>query len=203
MTVLEAINVIDVVAPEQRAPAKGRILDTVDVLFYEDGIRNVGVDRIISESSVTKATFYKHYGAKDNLIVEYISHRHTHVRAEMEALIAAAATPKIALRRFIAGIIAEVDSAGFRGCAFINAAAEFPQHDHPVRKVVTMHREWLTDTLADLLRQMGHPVPGDGADELLLARDGAFTGGYAGDAIASSAALSRIADRVFAESSAA
>ena len=95
--------------------------------------------------------------------------------------------------------IAEIDSPGFRGCPFINAAAEFPDSEHPVRKVVTTHREWYVDTLAELLREMGHPVPGDAADELLLARDGAMSGGYAGDSIAASAALARIADRVLAE----
>jgi hypothetical protein len=46
---------------------------------------------------------------------------------------------------------------------------------------------------------MGHPVPGDAADELLLARDGALSGGYAGDSVAASSALVRIANRVFAE----
>lgn len=201
MTVIEAINIVDLVTPAQRAPAKGRILDTVNVLFYEDGIRGVGVDRIISASSVTKATFYKHYRAKDNLIIEYITHRHVHVRAEMDALIAAAPTPEAALREFVGSVIAEVGSPGFRGCAFINAAAEFPAADHPVRRIVTAHREWYTETLSRLLRDAGHPVAGDAADELLLARDGAYTGGYAGDSIAASAALARIANRVIAECS--
>jgi AcrR family transcriptional regulator len=169
------------------------------VLFYEDGIRNVGVDRIISASSVTKATFYKHYRAKDNLIVEYITARHHTVRANVEAMIAAGPDSEAVLRGFVAAVIAEIDSPGFRGCPFINAAAEFPDAEHPVRQVVTAHREWYVDTLSELLRQMGHPVPGDGADELLLARDGALSGGYAGDSIAASAALQRIADRVLSE----
>ena len=68
--------VVEAPPTAQRAPAKARILDTVDVLFYEDGIRNVGVDRIIAASTVTKATFYKHFRAKDNLIVDYITARH-------------------------------------------------------------------------------------------------------------------------------
>ncbi|WP_309620459.1 TetR/AcrR family transcriptional regulator [Salinibacterium sp.] len=200
MAVLEALTTVNLVPAIQRAPAKGRILDTANVLFYEDGIRNVGVDRIISASSVTKATFYKHYRAKDNLIVEYITHRHATVRANLEAIIASSPNAEIALREFIAAVIAEIDRPGFRGCPFINAAAEFPQSDHPVRKVVTAHREWYVDTLAELLRGMGHPVPGDAADELLLARDGALAGGYAGDSVAASAALGRIANRVLAES---
>lgn len=193
--------VVESAPTTQRAPAKGRILETANVLFYEDGIRNVGVDRIISASSVTKATFYKHYRAKDNLIVEYITARHHTVRANVEAMIAAGPDAESVLRGFVAAVIAEIDSPGFRGCPFINAAAEFPDAEHPVRQVVTAHREWYVDTLSELLRQMGHPVPGDGADELLLARDGALSGGYAGDSIAASAALQRIADRVLVEAS--
>ena len=187
----------------QRAPAKGRILDTATVLFYEDGIRNVGVDRIIAASSVTKATFYKHYRAKDNLIIEYISGRHRAERARLENLIALSPTPEAALRAFVAESAAEIAAPGFRGCAFINAAAEFPDPNHPVRVIVGDHREWYVETLADLLRGIGHPVPGDAADELLLARDGAFSGGYAGDSIAAVAAMSRVASRVLSDARAA
>lgn len=194
------MSVVEIAPAAQRAPAKGRILETANELFYEDGIRNVGVDRIIAASAVTKATFYKHYRAKDNLIVEYITSRHERVRANLEAIIAESPDAKAALRGFVAAVLAEIASPGFRGCPFINAAAEFPDSEHPVRQVVTAHREWYVDTLAELLKQMGHPVPGDGADELLLARDGALAGGYAGDSVAASAALSRIANRVISQS---
>jgi AcrR family transcriptional regulator len=191
--------VVEEAPTTQRAPAKGRILETASVLFYEDGIRNVGVDRIIAASSVTKATFYKHYRAKDNLIVEYISGRHRASRAELERIVAGSTSPEEAVRSLMAAVAAEISSPGFRGCAFINAAAEFPEAEHPVRRVVTQHREWYVDTLADLLRQLGHPVPGDAADELMLARDGALSGGYAGDSIAATTALGRIASRVLAD----
>ena len=191
--------VVEIAPTTQRAPAKGRILETANVLFYEDGIRNVGVDRIISASSVTKATFYKHYRAKDNLIVEYITARHEKVRANVEHLISSSPDAESALHEFVAAIIVEIDSPGFRGCPFINAAAEFPDAEHPVRRVIIAHREWYVETLAELLKEMGHPVPGDAADELLLARDGALSGGYAGDSIAASAALGRIAHRVLAQ----
>ena len=193
--------VVEEAPTTQRAPAKGRILETANDLFYEDGIRNVGVDRIISASAVTKATFYKHYRAKDNLIVEYITARHVTVRESIEAMIASAETPEDALHLFVADIAAEISRPGFRGCPFINAAAEFPDADHPVRRIVTNHREWYVDTLALMLRNMGHPVPGDAADELLLARDGALAGGYAGDSVAATAALGRITSRVLAEAS--
>ncbi|MFZ2964934.1 MAG: TetR/AcrR family transcriptional regulator [Rhodoglobus sp.] len=183
----------------QRAPAKARILEIANDLFYRDGINNVGVDRIIAASAVTKATFYKHYRAKDNLIVEYISSRHERARTQLQAIIANAPDAETALQDFVAATAAEIAAPGFRGCPFINAAAEFPDAEHPVRRVVTAHRDWYVETLAGQLKAMGHPVPGDGADELLLARDGALAGGYAGDAIAAAAAFSRATSRILAD----
>jgi len=190
------VRVVEKLRTAHRAPAKGRILDCADRLFYEEGIRTVGVDRLITESSVTKATFYKHYRAKDNLIVAYITNRHHTVRDNIEGIIAGAPDAEIALRRLVEAVGNDIDAPGFRGCPFINAAAEFANPLHPVRQVVTMHREWYTETIGALLRDAGHPAPGDAADEFLLVRDGALAGGYAGDAIAASAAMSRLANRV-------
>jgi AcrR family transcriptional regulator len=181
------------------APAKLRILETANRLFYEDGIRNVGVDRLISASSVTKATFYKHYGSKDRLITEYIAYRHRNVAEWVAEIASSQSDPAQVLRALQDAIVAAVGTPGFRGCPFINAAAEFPEPDHPVRRAVENHREWYVDVLEQLLRRMGHPMPGEAADDLNLARDGAMTGGYAGDPIASTTALNRAFDRVAAE----
>ena len=67
--------------PDQRplAPAKQRILETADVLFTREGIRAVGVDWLIEESHVTKATFYKHFRAKDRLVLDYLADRHRRI----------------------------------------------------------------------------------------------------------------------------
>jgi len=183
-----------------RAPwAKNRILETANELFYGDGIRTVGVDRLISESSVTKATFYKHYGSKDRLIVQYVRHRDKTTRDRVEAVIAEQPTPAAALRELMEQVSAEISSPGFRGCAFLNAASEYPDPTHPVRIVVSEHRDWYTEVLAGLLAGMGHPLPGNAADELMLASDGAKGGGYAGDPIAATTALGRVVDRVLGE----
>jgi len=184
----------------QRAPwAKQRILDTANELFYGEGIRVVGIDRLISVSSVTKATFYKHYGSKDALILRYIRGRHEAMRAEITEVVDEAADAESALRHIVSSLVASIPLPGFRGCAFLNAAAEFPDPQHPVRDVVTSHREWYTDVIAGLLSRMGHPMPGDGADEFLLAVDGAQVGGYAGDPIAATTSLQRAVDRILAE----
>jgi AcrR family transcriptional regulator len=196
------VNDVNLEPTAQRAPgAKIRILETADVLFYGDGIRSVGIDRLISESSVTKATFYKHYGSKDRLILQYIEGRHLAEVAKLEALAEANPMPELALRAIVSAVVADIARPDFRGDAFLNAATEFAESNHPVRSVVLRHREWLTGFLAELFQDLGHRMPGDAADEFLLARDGAMTGGYAGDPIAASAALTRATDRVIAAAS--
>ncbi len=192
---------IDIVKPPKRhslAPAKQRILDTADRLFYDEGIRAVGIDRLIAVSSVTKATFYKHYGSKDRLIVEYIAYRHLQFAETVDAAAQATDDPEQLLRDILALQVRLISSPGFRGCPFLNAATEFTDGAHPVRRAVDHHREWFHDLLENLLRAIGHPLPGDASDDLVLAHDGAMLGGYAGDPVAASAALQRMYDRVLA-----
>ncbi len=181
------------------APAKLRILLTADELFYDEGIRAVGVDRLIAASNVTKATFYKHYGSKDRVITAYIGYRHRRIAETFAARLEANDTAVGALYATRDAALEEIAAPGFRGCPFINAAAEFSDPQHPVRVAVREHREWYATTLERFTRALGHPMPGDAADELVLARDGALSGGYAGDPIAASAALTRTFDRVIAE----
>lgn len=182
------------------APAKLRILHTSDRLFYDEGIRAVGVDRLIAESSVTKATFYKHYGSKDRVIAAYIGYRHRRVAEQLADLLATHAAPEAAVLGHRDAVLAEIAAAGFRGCPFINAAAEFSDPAHPVRVAVRDHREWYATVLEQLMRAIGHPLPGEAADELVLARDGAMSGGYAGDPVAAATAFGRVVDRILAES---
>ncbi|AMM20545.1 TetR family transcriptional regulator [Frondihabitans sp. PAMC 28766] len=179
--------------------AKNRVLVTADRLFYDEGIRTVGVDRLIAESSVTKATFYKHFGAKDNLVLEYIGRRRDEAKALADSISAAADGSLETLRGIRDSIVDDIQSDGFRGCPFINAAAEFADAAHPVRRIVVQHRDWYTETMVELFRGAKHPMSGDAADEFLLARDGAMVGGYEGDAIAATAALIRVTDRLFAD----
>lgn len=182
--------------PHGGVGAKDRILATANRLFYHEGIRAVGVDRLISESRVTKATFYKHFGAKETLIVSYLNSRHDSVREQLSQLVSASPTAEAALGAIVDDLVSQVHGRHFRGCAFINAANEFPDSHHVVREVVASHRDWYTAFLADLFRRLGHPMPGDAADEFVLLRDGTMSGGYASDPIAASAALQRCVIRL-------
>src|SRR5512138_1840440 len=105
-------------------PARRRLLDTATRLFYEVGIHAVGIDRIIAEAGVAKATFYKHFPSKEELVLAYIEEQDRLGRAAVAAL------PKRSPREMIASIMGRISEAvvagGWRGCPFLNAAAEYP-----------------------------------------------------------------------------
>lgn len=187
----------------QRAPwAKKKILATATELFYSEGIRLVGVDRLISASQVTKATFYKHYRSKDNLVVAYITGQHKHDQDFIEDLIRESAGPREALEAIIAHDVEQLRRLGFRGCHFLNAASEYPDPTHPIRVIISEHRDWYSTTIESLLGDLGHPLPGEGADDFLVAHDGGMAGGYAGDPIAAAGALQRTATHILDETDA-
>jgi AcrR family transcriptional regulator len=187
--------------PSARRPsfAKVRLLEVADELFYTDGINSVGIDRIIAEAGVTKATFYKQYGSKDTLILDYVTGRDQQIRRALDELEREAPDASTALTALVDTVVADTARPNFRGDPFINAAAEFPNPAHPVRMAIAEHRDWFTGFLESLLRRAGHPQPGAAADEFYLLRDGAMAGAYSGDAIAATSAFVRGAERLLSQ----
>ncbi len=178
------------------APAKGRILATAMRRFYDDGIRPVGVDLLISESQVTKATFYKHFGSKDRLVLDYITARRDATIESLTSLLTAHEDAAVGLRLVGDAVVAQIQAPGYRGCPFVNAAAEFADPAHPVRGVVTGFHEAIHELFEGALVRLGHPLPGEAADRLVLAYVGAMTWAYVGDVVAASSAVRGTIERV-------
>jgi AcrR family transcriptional regulator len=178
------------------APAKVKILVTADRLFYDEGAHTVGVDRIIAQSHVTKATFYKHYRSKDLLIAAYVLGRTDRAKEQVTddraRLHDAAAMLTAMAERFVS----ESHRDGFRGCPFINAATSQLDAAGPVTPAVLAWRTWLRSTLVELFTEAGSSGAEAAADDLLLARDGAFGGTPIADPAATEASLHRTLARL-------
>ncbi|GAA0657332.1 TetR/AcrR family transcriptional regulator [Kitasatospora atroaurantiaca] len=185
-----------------KSQPRERLLETASKLFYAEGIQAVGVDRLIAEGRVPKATFYRHFRSKDDLVLAYLRGRDAAIRAQFTAGAAEVASPEQVLDLLVAGIAEETCGAGFRGCPFINAAAEYPDPEHPVRRAIDEHRAWFRDALTSLAAACGHPDPSAAAAMLVLLRDGAMVGGYL-DGPAVSGALAQGAHAVLGQSSSA
>jgi AcrR family transcriptional regulator len=167
--------------PAPKVPMRERIVEAATEQFYAQGLRAVSAEKIIAQVGITKVTFYRHFPAKDDLIVAYLERRAKWERdAIAQARQAAGDAPGV-FRILAEAIGAESCSPGFRGCPFINAAAEYADPAHPVRLVVDAHRRWFRQTIADLLDETGIPDPARTADQLVMLRDGAMVSGYLSD----------------------
>ncbi|MFI6920223.1 TetR/AcrR family transcriptional regulator [Nonomuraea spiralis] len=156
------------------SPARARVLETAARLFYAEGVHSVGIDRIIAEAGVAKATFYHHFPSKDDLVRAYITEQSA-LQRTMAATIRAA-SPRETLEAIFAFMCEFGSSAQYRGCPFVNTAAEYPDPAHPVREAIAEHRRWNRDLYRDLLDADGHPDAERTADILLLIRDGLVVG---------------------------
>ena len=173
MTSRTAVDPAPPVSTRRPSAARERILATAGQLFYATGIRAVGVDRVIAESQVARMTFFRHFPTKDQLVVAFLESQAAAGRAELldrwdrEG-------PRGVLAAVVEGARTVPGTDGFRGCEFINTAAEFCDPDHPVRRVVDQHRAWIRDQLAAALTELGHPTPHPTAEVLLMLRTGAI-----------------------------
>ncbi|REF00725.1 TetR/AcrR family transcriptional regulator [Thermomonospora umbrina] len=157
-------------------PARRRVLDTASALFYAEGVHTVGIDRIIAEAGVAKATFYHHFPAKDQLVRAYLEAEYERQRTAIEGIRAAAANAREALFDIFGALGANGAGPGFRGCPFTNAAAEYPSPAHPVRQTIANYRRWNHGLFHDILTAAGDPTPERTATMLMMLRDGIVVG---------------------------
>jgi len=156
--------------------ARARLVGTASRLFYAEGIHAVGIGRIIRAAGVTRATLYHHFPGKDDLVVAYLTEADQAMRARVDAARANGAADDV-IRAVGQSVADDIRSAEFRGCAFLNAAAEYPDPDHVVHQAVLRHRQWFLDTMTELFDDTGKPDAEPAARHFLMLRDGAMTSG--------------------------
>jgi AcrR family transcriptional regulator len=167
----------DPVTMVRPSAARERILDTAFELFYARGIRGVGVDLIIAESGVAKATFYKHFPSKDDLIVAYLGKVDGVWSGQLkEAAEAAGPDPASQLVGMFDALSNACRREGYRGCAFINAAAE-SQPGTAVHDRTVAHKTAVLAWVRDLAEQAAARNPGALARSLTLLLDGGLASG--------------------------
>lgn len=164
--------------PDGGSEARERLLRTASELFYAEGIHVVGVDRIIAEAGVTRATFYRHFPGKEDLVEAYLGVEDANIRGMLDGAQAATDDPVALVELLIEGIADDVARHHTRGCPFINAAVEYPDTDSRVRRAVDTHRAWFRGSLEHVLSAAGTDDAVTRAGQLVLLRDAALVGGY-------------------------
>ncbi|WP_410659760.1 TetR/AcrR family transcriptional regulator [Amycolatopsis sp. lyj-112] len=168
-------------AHAQPSEARSRLISAATRIFYTEGIHSVGIDRIIAEAKVTRATMYRHFPGKDDLIVCYLQEADQALRSQVDAVVAQGSPAPETLRALARSIAEGIRSPGFRGCAFLNAVAEYPDSAHPVHKAVLAHRQWFARTITEVLARIGDAPAEPAARQVVLLRDGAMATGCLSD----------------------
>ncbi|WP_182346476.1 TetR/AcrR family transcriptional regulator [Tomitella gaofuii] len=181
--------------PAGRRTARARLLDAATALFSADGIRAVGIDRVISEAGVARASLYSAFGSKNGLITAYLERLDTRDRLRWEDAVAGIDDP---LAKIFAFFDLAIDSApvrNFRGCQYLNAATEFPGELGGVLAPVAAHRAWLHSLVRGLLEEAGY----DGADDLASRIQTIYDGALAGSKFAADEGPLRLGRTMAAE----
>ncbi|MCW2884519.1 MAG: hypothetical protein QOE54_1713 [Streptosporangiaceae bacterium] len=159
--------------PEQRRrTAKQRLLEAADDLFYSEGIHTVGIDRVIAHAGVAKGSLYYSFTGKDELVHDYLTHRHARWAERVAAGIEAHTDPRariLAVYDVLGTLFAQPD---YRGCAFMNATAEAAP-DSVEAQAATTFRAWVRNLFLDLATDVDARDPKQVAETLVLLYDGA------------------------------
>ncbi|KIL41033.1 TetR family transcriptional regulator [Gordoniibacillus kamchatkensis] len=164
---------------EKREPVKERILHAASDLFYREGIRAVGIDRIIAESGVAKASFYRSFATKDDLVVAYLEQKFQRSLQRIEAARSRHPDDPLGQLRHLFGQLApRIAEPDFRGCPFMNAAVEFPDTSHPGYVKSTECCRTLWSHVTEIAREAGARDPEALSAQLEIAYRGTIMTSY-------------------------
>ncbi|WP_411033679.1 TetR/AcrR family transcriptional regulator [Shinella sp. BYT-45] len=140
-----------------RIPLSDQILAVAGALFYTEGIRAVGIDRIVDEAKIAKATLYRHFPSKDHLVAAYLSQRHERVLRSLLDVTTTALPPRDQIALIFERLFEKADSPEFRGCAFALAVAEHGDSERVVT-VARRHKSAVRDIFRTIIARAEVPA---------------------------------------------
>jgi AcrR family transcriptional regulator len=122
-----------------KADVREKLVETAARLFYAQGYQATGINQIIDEASVCKASFYNHFKTKEDLLVAWLERTHNEAMAQIRQRMTGKTSPREQLREFFNFQEERLCGSGFRGCPFLNTLAEAPEAESKVREVMRWH----------------------------------------------------------------
>jgi AcrR family transcriptional regulator len=162
-------------APLSKRPARDRIFETARELFYQHGIRAVGVEAIAHEAEATKMTLYRNFPSKDELVAEVLREQERDYWVWWDQVTSCCCDdPRGQLEAIFDAFETKACNADVHGCPLSNAAIELHEADHPAQKVSVAYKQQLHARLVDLCKRAG-AIDEDLADGLMLLMEGSYT----------------------------
>lgn len=162
-------------ANEATPDVRERILNTASALFYQRGVRAVGVDLVVLEAAVAKTSLYRYFPTKDDLIVAFLEREDLEFWTHWDTVAAQHAQDAAGeLDAHMQWIGERLARSNYRGCPQINVAAEFAEQDHPARLVAHKHMQTMRSRLHDIALRLKVHKPPQLAAQLAVLINGAF-----------------------------
>jgi AcrR family transcriptional regulator len=154
---------------------RDRIFETACDLFYQHGIRDVGVDQIATQAGTNKMSFYRSFASKDVLVAKYLEQKASELWLWWDETVRPhAGDPRRQILALFEAISKIVCSSTSRGCALANAALELAEEDHPGRQVVLAKKREMRRRFRELAAATGADNPEELGDALMLLMEGAY-----------------------------
>ena len=148
-------------------------------IFYREGFHATGMDRLVAVTGISKTSMYNHFRTKDELILAALEWRHRELYTRLTKRTEELATEaKDRLLASFDSLREWVESDEFNSCMFIKASSEYPDPEHPVRKVAAEHKRLVRSYLTDLAKDAGACDPDELATQLFLLKEGAVISAY-------------------------
>jgi AcrR family transcriptional regulator len=158
-----------------------RLIEAAGELFYKQGFQAVGLDQVLADVGITKTAFYKHFESKDELILAVLEERDKRDVAEAIAFMRTRGgdDPRRQIVALFEQLAEWFAQPGFRGCLFMNAAAEFPSPNDPINRAARAHNEHLAAEIRLRVAAAGMPNPELITSQLMLVMTGAILSRHA------------------------
>jgi AcrR family transcriptional regulator len=167
--------------PPRRTSAQTRehVLEVAHELFYWQGIRAVGVDRIAAEAGVAPTTLYRLFASKDDLVAAYVERANRGYQEWFAAVVRAdGRSPRERLLALFDDLAVQTRPERCRGCPFLMALTEFPDPTLPAHQHAVATKAWVRGRLGELTEEAARtsPVtdPAALADQLMLIMEGVY-----------------------------
>ena len=166
--------------------------------FYRDGFRNVGIDQILDDVGISKTAFYKHFSCKEELMLAALEMQNRWLQDTFKEMIREKGGRSAAdqLRALFEVVEQVIESPGFHGCIFVNAAIEFPLPHDPVHQLSVRSKEAILDIVYEIAERAGAPSPQILAEELCMIIEATYVGRVVSSEPGVLETARRLADRV-------
>jgi AcrR family transcriptional regulator len=148
-----------------------RIVDTAAKLFYKQGYNSTGINQVIKEAEVAKASLYQHFPSKEDLLIEYLKIASAVTNEALQAAVNKQKTPRAKVLGLFDFLLDSTKQNAYRGCNFLNIAAEIPKDNTKIKSIIKKQKNHIRSLFAEILKPAGKEQL---ADEIYLLFDAAL-----------------------------